>query len=107
MPPGSKTLLSDGSYLTGFFGVGFFSLPYFQNKETETFHTVECKLHAALKQAEHFSMSFYTCSATIFFLNRAFSYLVCVAKQPSNAPQTHKYQIRIVAAEQSDPGHYK
>lgn len=57
---GSSVLVSDGSYLIGFFGVGFFSLPSFQNKETETFHAIECKLHAALKQTEHFNIYLFT-----------------------------------------------
>lgn len=59
--PGSSVLVSDGSYLICFSGVGFFfSFPYFQIKETETFHAIECKLCAALKQTEHFNMYLFT-----------------------------------------------
>lgn len=38
----------------------FFFLPYFQIKETETFHAIEHKLHTALKQAEHFNIYLLT-----------------------------------------------
>lgn len=61
----------------------FFFLPYFQIKETKTFHAIEHKLHTALKQGEHFNIylltpAFYHLLPELCF----FSYWVHVTKQP-------------------------
>lgn len=51
---------------------GFFPLPYFQVREAGTFHAIECKLHPALEQTEHFNMYHFTL-ALLPSLNCAFS----------------------------------
>lgn len=107
--PGSSMLVSDGSHLIGFFGVGFFFPSHtFQLKKLKPFMPLNTSC-TPLQSRRSISASIFSHLLCHHLLPELcfFSYWVRVANQPSKAPQTHLTNtVRVVVAGgagQSDP----